>query len=256
MSHRGTPQINVAVVLSRERKAPETQGQPGASSSGRGGAASSSGRPPFDGQPTPWQRQREREAAAAAAAADRAARSLSADIREEYRKMLPIFEDFLQTRSFGRIVKLAKDKANLPIAAFADDIVDALRRNQAVVLAGDTGCGKSTQVPQYLLRAGFRNMCCTQPRRISAIALARRVSFETLNEHGAEVAFKIRFDSSRGQATRILFLTEGVLLRELASDPDLSRCVLKARSDDTTPLLRALLLLSSSLLVMVRLGLW
>lgn len=66
-------------------------------------------------------------------------------------------------------------------------------------------------------------MACTQPRRISAIALARRVSFETLNEHGAEVAFKIRFDSSRGQATRILFLTEGVLLRELSSDPDLTR---------------------------------
>jgi len=63
-------------------------------------------------------------------------------------------------------------------------------------------------VPQFLLRAGFTRMCCTQPRRISAIALARRVSHETLNEHGSEVAFKIRFDSTCGAATRILFLTE------------------------------------------------
>lgn len=205
--------------MSRECKAPDDHGP--ASTSGRGGRG--------------WhQRERDRELAVAA---DRAARSLRPEVRDEYRRMLPVFEDFLQARSFGRLVKLAKDKANLPIAAFAEEIVEALRGNQAVVLAGDTGCGKSTQVPQYLLRAGFRNMCCTQPRRISAIALARRVSFETLNEHGAEVAFKIRFDSSRGQATRILFLTEGVLLRELASDPDLTRCARcsSARAGDSAP---------------------
>ena len=92
--------------------------------------------------------------------------------------------------------------------------MDAVRGNQVVVLAGDTGCGKSTQVPQYLLDAGCDKIVVTQPRRISAIALTRRVAVETNNEYGAAVAYQIRFDSSRTEATRVLFLTEGVLLRQ------------------------------------------
>jgi HrpA-like RNA helicase len=67
-----------------------------------------------------------------------------------------------------------------------------VRENPVTVIAGDTGCGKSTQLPQYLIRAGFSRMACTQPRRISAVSLARRVSFETLNEHGDEIAFQVR----------------------------------------------------------------
>jgi HrpA-like RNA helicase len=74
----------------------------------------------------------------------------------------------------------------------------------------------------YLLLTGFDRIACTQPRRVAATALARRVSHETLNEWGGEIAYKIRFDTTRDRRrTRVLFMTEGVLLRQLASDPEL-----------------------------------
>lgn len=144
--------------------------------------------------------------------------------------------------------KLQQDKASLPIAAFRDTILRAVADHQVILVAGDTGCGKSTQartkccrlpqhsldltpllasystqVPQYLLQAGFRRIACTQPRRISAMSLCRRVAYETFNEHGSEIAYQIRLRTTRTHATRVLFLTEGVLLRQLASDPQLTR---------------------------------
>ncbi|KAJ1491686.1 P-loop containing nucleoside triphosphate hydrolase protein, partial [Baffinella frigidus] len=92
-----------------------------------------------------------------------------------------------------------------------------------VLVAGDTGCGKSTQVPQYLIAAGFANVACTQPRRISTMSLCHRVSSETFNEFGTQVAYQIRFESNRTEKTKILFLTEGLLLRQLAGDPTLDQ---------------------------------
>jgi HrpA-like RNA helicase len=87
---------------------------------------------------------------------------------------------------------------------------------------GDTGCGKSTQVPQYLLQAGFSRIACTQPRRIACISLSKRVAYETLNEFGSTVGYQIRFEKSKTQATRIVFVTEGLVLRQISSDPTLS----------------------------------
>uniref|UniRef100_A0A669QJN8 Helicase ATP-binding domain-containing protein n=1 Tax=Phasianus colchicus TaxID=9054 RepID=A0A669QJN8_PHACC len=66
-------------------------------------------------------------------------------------------------------------------------IVGAVARHRVVLLAGDTGCGKSTQVPQFLLEAGYRNVGCTQPRRIACVALAKRVAHESLQQHGGQV---------------------------------------------------------------------
>uniref|UniRef100_A0A7S0IG38 P-loop containing nucleoside triphosphate hydrolase protein n=1 Tax=Micromonas pusilla TaxID=38833 RepID=A0A7S0IG38_MICPS len=141
---------------------------------------------------------------------------------DEYRRVLAHYEDFRQRRSLAKLVKLAKDKSKLPIAAEMDAIVRSVREHPVTLIAGDTGCGKSTQVPQYLLRAGFDRVACTQPRRVAATALARRVSHETLNEWGGEIAYKIRFDTTNdGARTRVLFMTEGVLLRQLRADPDL-----------------------------------
>ena len=78
-------------------------------------------------------------------------------------------------------------------------------------------------MPHFLLNAGFARVACTQPRRLSAMALCRRVAFETMNAYGSQVAYQIRFDSTRTLRTRILFLTEGVLLRLVASDPTLAQ---------------------------------
>ncbi len=78
-------------------------------------------------------------------------------------------------------------------------------------------------MPQFLLNAGFNKIACTQPRRLSAMALCRRVAFETMNAYGSQVAYQIRFDSTRTGSTRILFLTEGVLLRQLSGDPLLTQ---------------------------------
>eukprot|EP00752_Nemacystus_decipiens_P010692 g9523.t1 len=135
--------------------------------------------------------------------------------------VLQAFFDFRMRRSMAKVIKIRRDRASLPIAAYQDTIVRAVASHPCVLVAGDTGCGKSTQVPQYLLQAGYGRVACTQPRRISAMGLCRRVSFETLHEHGSEVAYQVRFDSSRRRSSRILFLTEGLLLRQIASDPDL-----------------------------------
>ncbi|CAL8468067.1 g7606 [Coccomyxa elongata] len=144
-----------------------------------------------------------------------------AQVVEEYKAALPVYEDFYQKRQLQKLRKLLQDRAALPIAAYEATIVEAVRANPAVVVAGDTGCGKSTQLPQFLLKAGYSHVACTQPRRISAIALCRRVAFETLHEHRDDIAYKVRFDSTAGRGTKVTFLTEGILLRMLTADPKL-----------------------------------
>lgn len=67
------------------------------------------------------------------------------------------------------------------------------------------------QVPQYLLRGSYDRIACTQPRRIACLSLAKRVSYETLNEYRTEIAYQVRFERSRTPATKVLFLTEGTV---------------------------------------------
>uniref|UniRef100_A0A3P8T2J2 DEAH (Asp-Glu-Ala-His) box polypeptide 34 n=1 Tax=Amphiprion percula TaxID=161767 RepID=A0A3P8T2J2_AMPPE len=133
------------------------------------------------------------------------------------------FLDFSQRQSFGKLAKLRREQKNLPIFQYRDRIVELVRRHPVVVVAGDTGCGKSTQVPQYLLSAGFNEIACTQPRRIACISLAKRVSFESLNQYGSKVGYQIRFETTRTTATKLLFLTEGLLLRQIQQDRTLAQ---------------------------------
>uniref|UniRef100_A0A8C4R2H8 DEAH (Asp-Glu-Ala-His) box polypeptide 34 n=1 Tax=Eptatretus burgeri TaxID=7764 RepID=A0A8C4R2H8_EPTBU len=131
--------------------------------------------------------------------------------------------DFSQRQRLGKLSKLLRDQRNLPIWPYRDAIVRAVQGHPLVLIAGDTGCGKSTQVPRYLLTAGHENIACTQPRRIACVSLCKRVAYETLGRGGSRVGFQIRFDSSRTSATKILFLTEGLLLRQAQRDACLSR---------------------------------
>ncbi|XP_056139933.1 probable ATP-dependent RNA helicase DHX34 [Lampris incognitus] len=133
------------------------------------------------------------------------------------------FLDFCQKQSFGKLAKLRREQKNLPIYQYRDRIVELVRRHPVVVVAGDTGCGKSTQVPQYLLSSGFSHIACTQPRRIACISLAKRVSFESLNQYGSKVGYQIRFETTRTPATKLLFLTEGLLLRQIQQDGALAQ---------------------------------
>ena len=109
----------------------------------------------------------------------------------------------------------------LPIAARVDDIVELIRKHQVLVLAGETGSGKSTQLPKLCLAAG-RGVAgmigCTQPRRVAARSVARRVAAELGTQVGALVGFQVRFTEQVGEQSLIKFMTDGILLAETQSD--------------------------------------
>ena len=114
---------------------------------------------------------------------------------------------------------------HLPVYAHEAELLDALRQHQVVVVQGPTGCGKTTQIPQMLLRAGLCEglIGVTQPRRIAAVSVAWRIAEEQDVEIGAEVGYTIRFDDCSSSRSRILVMTDGILLQEVRKDPDLSR---------------------------------
>ncbi len=110
----------------------------------------------------------------------------------------------------------------LPIYEIESDIVAALKTNRRLVLSAPTGSGKSTQVPQMLLKHGLLGsgqLVILQPRRLAARLLASRVAKELGVELGREVGYQVRFESRISDATRIKFETEGILLRQLIQDP-------------------------------------
>ena len=114
----------------------------------------------------------------------------------------------------------------LPIAREGEAIVELIRNHQVVVIAGETGSGKTTQLPKLCLAAGRGNagmIGCTQPRRIAARAVATRVAQELNSELGSVVGYQVRFTDKVSDASRIKFMTDGILLAEIASDRWLSR---------------------------------
>jgi ATP-dependent helicase HrpB len=112
----------------------------------------------------------------------------------------------------------------LPIYQIERDIVAGLREDRRLIVSAPTGSGKSTQVPQMLLDAGLLGdgqVVILQPRRLATRLLAARVAWERKSELGREVGYQIRFDNVTSPATRIRFVTEGVLLRQMVQDPRL-----------------------------------
>lgn len=120
-------------------------------------------------------------------------------------------------------------RRKLPVYMFKDKLVAAALENQIVVVEGETGSGKTTQIPQFLLEAGLVTpgqtcIACTQPRRVAATSIAARVAEEMDVELGQEVGYTIRFeDVSDRYKTVLKFVTDGMLLREAMSDPLLRR---------------------------------
>ena len=119
-----------------------------------------------------------------------------------------------------------KHDADLPISARREEISEALKRHQVLIVAGDTGSGKSTQLPQYCLELGrgIEGLIAhTQPRRLAARALAARIAEELSQPVGAAVGYRVRFADQVSTATRLVLMTDGLLLAELTSDPLLRR---------------------------------
>lgn len=157
--------------------------------------------------------------------------------------------------SSSSLVRRRSPGSNLPIAGFKTDLRQACFRNDVTVVVGETGSGKSTQLPQFLLdemadlesaarqrddgtdsgghlkdsvtaeqqRLSTQAVACTQPRRVAAITVAKRVSEEVGCKVGGTVGYRVRFDDRTSIRTRIKYLTDGMLLRECMVDPLLSR---------------------------------
>ncbi|CAD7955012.1 unnamed protein product [Amoebophrya sp. A25] len=128
---------------------------------------------------------------------------------------------------FGKSRTIDEVRKALPVYGVRQDFLDLLREHQIVVAVGETGSGKTTQLTQYLLEAGYCSdgllIGCTQPRRMAAMSVAKRVSDEKYEELGGLVGYSIRFEDCTSPETRIKYMTDGVLLRETLNDSDLEK---------------------------------
>jgi len=111
----------------------------------------------------------------------------------------------------------------LPVSQRRDDIAAAIEANQVVILAGETGSGKTTQLPKILLELGYRSIGHTQPRRIAARTIAERIAEELGVELGSLVGYQVRFTDRVGKDTRVKLMTDGILLAEIHRDRMLKR---------------------------------
>lgn len=129
---------------------------------------------------------------------------------------------------------LSAQRQRLPVFAHRSEILYAVEKYATTILVGATGSGKTTQVPQYLMEAGWalsstsggcrKMIVCTQPRRIAAMTIAERVAQEVGTPLGKEVGFAVRFEEKWDpETTKLKFCTDGMLLRETMLDPLLSR---------------------------------
>jgi len=125
---------------------------------------------------------------------------------------------------FTRLKTLDEQRRCLPVYSVRAELLTVIRDNQVVIIVGETGSGKTTQLTQYLHESGITDagkVGCTQPRRVAAMSVAARVSQERGTELGGEVGYAIRFEDVTSEATKIKYMTDGVLLRESLREPDL-----------------------------------
>ncbi|MCL7033801.1 hypothetical protein MKW94_025412 [Papaver nudicaule] len=123
-------------------------------------------------------------------------------------------------------LSIQKQRQRLPVYKLKKDLIQAVHDNQVIVVVGETGSGKTTQMLQYLAEAGYTTrgiVGCTQPRRVAAISVAKRVAQEVGCRLGEEVGYAIRFEDHTGPDTVIKYMTDGKLLREIMFDENLSQ---------------------------------
>ncbi|PLW22095.1 hypothetical protein PCASD_17739 [Puccinia coronata f. sp. avenae] len=145
---------------------------------------------------------------------------------------MALMEEFAMRQHWHSYQVMLGYRATLPIAVYRSQITTAVEQNQVILLCGETGCGKSTQLPAFILEHELANgrpvkIFCTQPRRISAISLAERVSQElgepsgAVGQVGSLVGYNIRLESKTSATSRLVYATTGVVLRMLENRTDL-----------------------------------
>ena len=123
-------------------------------------------------------------------------------------------------------LSIQEQRRRLPVYAMRDVLIKAIRENSILIIVGETGSGKTTQLTQYIVEAGINGhkmVGCTQPRRVAATSVAARVAVEFGCKLGEEVGFSVRFMDRTSSRTIIKYMTDGMLMREYLADPDLSR---------------------------------
>lgn len=142
----------------------------------------------------------------------------SAELKVEERKAQTAFE------------RIQIDRKKLPVYEYRERFLAAMEKYQILVIEGETGSGKTTQLPQYLYEAGYCSpgpdgkpmmIGCTQPRRVAAMSVSKRVADEMGVKLGHEVGYSIRFEDCTSEKTVLKYMTDGMLLREFLSEPDL-----------------------------------
>ena len=123
-----------------------------------------------------------------------------------------------------KIIKnqIQQEKMNLPIYEYKEKILELIKEKKILIIEGETGSGKTTQIPQYLYENGYcenkKKICVTQPRRVAAMSVASRVAYEMGVKCGHEVGYSIRFEENVSPMTKIIYMTDGIFLRYLLSD--------------------------------------
>jgi pre-mRNA-splicing factor ATP-dependent RNA helicase DHX38/PRP16 len=128
--------------------------------------------------------------------------------------------------AFSKSKSLREQRQYLPAFAVREDLLRVIRDNQVVIVVGQTGSGKTTQLTQFLFEDGYAKhglIGCTQPRRVAAMSVAKRVSEEMEVRLGGQVGYAIRFEDCTSKETKIKYMTDGVLLRESLVEPDLDK---------------------------------
>lgn len=142
------------------------------------------------------------------------------------------------SENYFKILKIRRD---LPVHAQRQQFLDMYHSTQVMVFVGETGSGKTTQIPQFvafdeLTHIGGKLIACTQPRRVAAMSVAKRVADEMDVKLGNEVGYSIRFEDETSDKTIIKYMTDGMLLREAMTDPDLSKysCIILDEAHERT----------------------
>ena len=123
-------------------------------------------------------------------------------------------------------LSIQEQRQSLPVYGMRDVLIKAIKENSILIVVGETGSGKTTQLTQYIVEAGINGhkmVGCTQPRRVAATSVAARVAEEVGCRLGDEVGFSVRFNDRTSSRTVIKYMTDGMLMREYLADPTLSR---------------------------------